>query len=87
MDATLEPINGRLDKVDSRLDTMLDSIDTLKQDMATINHEVIPLVKGLYDGMIGTNRQVSRLDEIEAVQETTLIESLPLNWHTSSAIR
>lgn len=62
MDSKLEPISNRLEAVEAKQ-------DKLSADIATLNHDIVPKVNLLVEGMKGMQEKFSRLDRLEAKQE------------------
>ncbi|MCL2488556.1 MAG: hypothetical protein FWE80_07725 [Oscillospiraceae bacterium] len=62
----LDNLEGRFDNLEGRFDSLEQDVLALRKDMAYHNHEVLPLMQAIKDGLEGwqdRGRQVDRLDE------------------------
>jgi tetrahydromethanopterin S-methyltransferase subunit G len=58
----LEPISERLDTIEGKQ-------DALSSDIATLNHQIIPQLKIMQEGLDGVQGKFNRLDRLETKVE------------------
>ena len=61
----VDDVAQRVDDVAQRVDDIEHSHKAIRADIATLNHEIIPKVNAMYDGITGINEKFDRLDRLE----------------------
>lgn len=65
----LQGVKQDLQKLEQRVDDIEHSHKAIRADIATLNHEIVPKVNAMYDGITGINEKFQRLDRLERKQE------------------